>query len=129
TIATNMAGRGTDIRLGAGVDALGGLHVVVTEPHDSRRIDRQLIGRAARQGDPGSCQSFVASDDLLIARHAPSLGRRMERMADARRGDCSELSRAIALVQRRVERQKYAERRQLFARDRWLEEMLEELDV
>jgi preprotein translocase subunit SecA len=63
TVATNIAGRGTDIELGDGVAEKGGLHVILTEYHDSRRVDRQLFGRAARQGDPGSCQVIVALDD------------------------------------------------------------------
>ena len=68
TVATNMAGRGTDIRLDAAVRAAGGLHVILTEFHESRRIDRQLFGRAARQGDPGSYESIVALDDELFQR-------------------------------------------------------------
>jgi preprotein translocase subunit SecA len=71
TIATNMAGRGTDIHLGPGVAILGGLHVIATEPHPSGRVDRQLQGRAARQGDPGSCLSLFALDDEIFTRHLP----------------------------------------------------------
>jgi len=67
TIATNMAGRGTDIHLGPGVAELGGLHVVLTEHHEARRIDRQLYGRAARQGDPGSCVAITSLEDELVA--------------------------------------------------------------
>ena len=67
TISTNMAGRGVDIRLGEGVAGLGGLHVIGSNRHDSRRIDNQLRGRAGRQGDPGSSQFFVSRDDRLIA--------------------------------------------------------------
>lgn len=70
TIATNMAGRGTDIRLGEGVAELGGLHVIGTERHESRRIDHQLRGRAGRQGDPGSSQFFLSLEDELIQRFA-----------------------------------------------------------
>ena len=67
TIATNMAGRGTDIKLGEGVRELGGLYVLGTERHDSRRIDNQLRGRAGRQGDPGTTRFFVSmEDDLMI---------------------------------------------------------------
>lgn len=66
TVATNMAGRGTDIVLGEGIAALGGLHVIGTERHESRRIDNQLRGRCARQGDPGSTQFFVSLDDDLM---------------------------------------------------------------
>jgi preprotein translocase subunit SecA len=71
TVATNMAGRGTDIKLGPGVAESGGLHVILTEYHESRRIDRQLFGRCARQGDPGTCQAIVALDDELFSTFAP----------------------------------------------------------
>jgi len=70
TVATNMAGRGTDIRLGPGVAARGGLHVILTEYHESRRIDRQLYGRCGRQGDPGSCEAILALDDELFRLYA-----------------------------------------------------------
>ena len=69
TISTNMAGRGTDILLGDGVAGLGGLHVIGTNKHESRRIDYQLRGRAGRQGDPGSSQFFVSEDDDLLIRY------------------------------------------------------------
>ena len=65
-VATNMAGRGTDIKLQPGVEEIGGLHVIVTEMHDSARIDRQLIGRCARQGDPGTYRIFLALDDEIL---------------------------------------------------------------
>jgi preprotein translocase subunit SecA len=71
TVATNMAGRGTDIALGPGIAALGGLHVILTEFHESLRIDRQLFGRCARQGDPGSCSVIVALEDEIFSVHAP----------------------------------------------------------
>ena len=72
TVATNMAGRGTDIVLGHGVADRGGLHVILTEYHESRRIDRQLFGRSARQGDLGSGEAIVALDDELFTAHAPA---------------------------------------------------------
>lgn len=78
TISTNMAGRGTDIRLGPGVAELGGLHVIGTQRHESRRIDNQLRGRAGRQGDPGSSRFFVSLEDDLIVKYGdlnPDLGR------------------------------------------------------
>lgn len=71
TVATNMAGRGTDIPLGEGVVGLGGLHVIATERHEARRIDRQLFGRCGRQGDPGSSELFTSLEDELIDRHCP----------------------------------------------------------
>ena len=69
TVATNMAGRGTDIRLGPGVPDRGGLHVIASERHEAGRIDRQLFGRCGRQGDPGTSEAFVAVDDELITVH------------------------------------------------------------
>ena len=72
TVSTNMAGRGTDIKLGEGVAELGGLHVICTEMHDASRIDRQLIGRCGRQGDPGTFRQYLAlDDDLLLAGLGP----------------------------------------------------------
>ncbi len=78
TISTNMAGRGTDIRLGDGVAELGGLHVIGTQKHESRRIDNQLRGRAGRQGDPGSSRFYVSFEDDLLVKYGdlnPELGR------------------------------------------------------
>jgi preprotein translocase subunit SecA len=69
TVATNMAGRGTDIRLGPGVAERGGLHVIASERHEAGRIDRQLFGRCGRQGDPGASEAFVSLDDELITVH------------------------------------------------------------
>ena len=84
TVATNMAGRGTDIVLGAGVAQRGGLHVILTEYNESRRIDRQLVGRSARQGDPGSHQAIVALDDEVFASQAPRLAAWLAQWAAAR---------------------------------------------
>jgi preprotein translocase subunit SecA len=71
TIATNMAGRGTDIMLGKGAAATGGLHVIATEPNESGRVDRQLFGRAGRQGNPGSARRFASMEDDLLRRFLP----------------------------------------------------------
>jgi len=72
TIATNMAGRGTDIKLGGGVELIGGLHVVVAECNESQRLDRQLFGRAGRQGDPGGHECVLSLDDELLRNHSPA---------------------------------------------------------
>jgi preprotein translocase subunit SecA len=78
TVSTNMAGRGTDIKLGEGVHELGGLHVICTELHDSARIDRQLVGRCGRQGDPGTWRQYVALDDeILIAAYGAKRAKRI----------------------------------------------------
>ncbi len=77
TIATNMAGRGTDIKPSPEALAVGGLHVICSEPDDSHRVDRQLIGRGARQGQPGSAQMFVSAEDDLLVEHGPSLASRI----------------------------------------------------
>ena len=98
TVATNMAGRGTDIELGDGVAALGGLHVILTEYHESPRIDRQLFGRAARQGDPGSGEAIVALDDELFTVHAPRLATWARRLA----GPAGTLSAGALALLRRV---------------------------
>lgn len=83
TVATTMAGRGTDIRLGPDVAGLGGLHVLATELHDARRIDRQLFGRGGRQGDPGSFQAIVSLEDEIVHEyfggHAVRLGKLIRR--------------------------------------------------
>ncbi|MGB9604242.1 MAG: preprotein translocase subunit SecA, partial [Limisphaerales bacterium] len=75
TIATNMAGRGTDIKLGPGVAELGGLHVIGTERHEARRIDNQLRGRSGRQGDPGSSRFYLSTEDELMRRFGPGADR------------------------------------------------------
>ena len=80
TVATNMAGRGTDIKLDPAYLERGGLHVILTEHHDARRIDRQLFGRCARQGDPGSCEAIVSLDDALLARNLPAIAGLMKRL-------------------------------------------------
>ncbi|HUE70389.1 MAG TPA: preprotein translocase subunit SecA [Pirellulaceae bacterium] len=81
TVATNMAGRGTDIKLGPGVADLGGLHVICTELHDSARIDRQLMGRCARQGDPGTVRQYMSlDDDVIRTGHGPDKAEQMAKL-------------------------------------------------
>ena len=127
TIATNMAGRGTDIRLGDGVVEVGGLFVLGVEHHTSARVDRQLLGRAARQGDPGSCRFFVSAEDLLIQRHAPALAQRLEQTADGTGEAYGDYSRAVATAQNRAERSHAQQRKQLLAQDDWMEGVLSTL--
>ncbi|MFA7250422.1 MAG: SEC-C metal-binding domain-containing protein, partial [Dehalococcoidia bacterium] len=106
TIATNMAGRGTDIKLGEGVAGIGGLHVIGTERHEARRIDNQLRGRSGRQGDPGSTRFFVSFEDDLMRRFAPDwLPGMMSRlgMDDDTPIESKMVTRAIEQAQQRVE--------------------------
>jgi len=106
TIATNMAGRGTDILLGEGVPELGGLHIVGTERHESRRIDNQLRGRAGRQGDPGSTQFYLSLEDELMRRFgAENIMGMMERLGfeEDQPIESRLITRAIESAQKRVE--------------------------
>jgi preprotein translocase subunit SecA len=111
TVSTNMAGRGTDIKLGEGVHDLGGLHVICTELHDSARIDRQLVGRCGRQGDPGTWRQYVALDDeILIAGYGP---KRAKRIAARLRGHLSgSPERLLAVFKRAQQRVEARHRRQ-----------------
>lgn len=106
TIATNMAGRGTDIQLGEGVADLGGLHIIGTERHESRRIDNQLRGRAGRQGDPGSSQFFLSMQDELMRRFgADNIMNMMDRlgMEEDMPIESRLVTRAVESAQKRVE--------------------------
>lgn len=119
TVATNIAGRGTDIRLGEGVDAAGGLHVILTEFHESARIDRQLYGRTGRQGANGSTEAVVSLEDSLFTRFAPALLRLAR--AVPLPPVCGLLRRA---AQRRAEREYATTRREQTRLDRQLERAL-----
>ncbi|MDR6553570.1 preprotein translocase subunit SecA [Paenibacillus qinlingensis] len=106
TIATNMAGRGTDIMLGQGVHDAGGLHIIGTERHESRRIDNQLRGRAGRQGDPGSSQFYLSLEDELMKRFgAENIMAMMDRlgMEEDQPIESKLISRAVESAQKRVE--------------------------
>ncbi|MGO9586343.1 MAG: preprotein translocase subunit SecA [Limisphaerales bacterium] len=110
TIATNMAGRGTDIKLGPGVAELGGLHVMGTERHEARRIDRQLRGRCARQGDPGSSHFFISlEDDLMRLFGSDRIVKMMERMGLEEGQELTHpwLNRSIQQAQKRVEQHNF----------------------
>ncbi len=120
TIATNMAGRGTDIKLGEGVADLGGLLVIGTERHESRRIDRQLRGRCARQGDPGTSKFFVSlEDDLMrLFANAGPMSRILEgSMDDEAPLDHKILNWSIENAQKKVEQQNYSIRKRLLQYD------------
>ena len=120
TIATNMAGRGTDIKLGEGVCELGGLRVVGTERHESRRIDNQLRGRSGRQGDPGSSKFYISLEDGFIRLHS---GDRMKNMMErvgmepGERNEGSLVTSTIAQAQHSLEQQNFDTRKHLLEYD------------
>jgi preprotein translocase subunit SecA len=128
TVATNMAGRGTDIKLGIGVADAGGLHVIGTERHEAERVDRQLAGRAGRQGDPGSAQFFVCLEDTIL-----------EGLGHARQEALLKLGQAggsrnwnafrplFRTAQRRIEAKHYRQRLDLMNYDKQRQEMLQDL--
>ncbi len=120
TIATNMAGRGTDIKLGADVPALGGLHVIATERHEARRIDRQLRGRCARQGDPGSSHFFISlEDDLMRLFGSDRIVKVMERVGleEGQELEHPLLNRSIETAQKRVEQHNFQIRKRTLEYD------------
>ena len=120
TIATNMAGRGTDIKLGEGVTELGGLHVIGSERHESRRIDRQLRGRCSRQGDPGSSQFFISLEDQLMRLFGSQRISGIMQRLGMKEGEVMEhkwLNRSVETAQRRVEQQHFAVRKRTLEYD------------
>jgi len=126
TIATNMAGRGTDIKLAPGVAEAGGLAVLATERHESGRIDRQLYGRSGRQGDPGSAQAFVSTEDELLRRFCPApvrlaLGEALRRGLP---GSARLAVAALERAQRSAQRQAHRQREQVVKLDSWMAEAL-----
>ncbi len=120
TIATNMAGRGTDIKLGPGVKEAGGLAIIGTERHESRRVDRQLRGRAGRQGDPGSSQFFVSLEDNLMRLFGSErIASLMDRMG-LKEGEViqhSMISKSIERAQKKVEENNFGTRKRLIEYD------------
>lgn len=124
TVATNMAGRGTDIKLGKGVADAGGLHVVSTERNESGRIDRQLYGRAGRQGDPGSAIAYVSLEDELVRKYAGWRGRRAIKRAGDREVSGMRLKRLFSRAQLRAQKLAQRQRKSVLKSDDWLEENL-----
>ena len=118
TIATNMAGRGTDIKLSPEVKAAGGLAIIGTERHDSRRVDRQLRGRAGRQGDPGSSTFYVSFEDKLLRLFgAERIAKMLDSMPDNEALQSNMLSKAVENAQRRVEENNFGIRKRLLEYD------------
>jgi preprotein translocase subunit SecA len=126
TVATNMAGRGTDIKLGPGIAQLGGLHVIATERNESGRIDRQLFGRGARQGDPGSAQVIVSLEDEFVSRYAGSLMRPLKRRQGSDGNNISSLliRATFHYAQWRADRLALRRRKAVIKSDHWLDEHL-----
>ena len=126
TIATNMAGRGTDIILGKGVAQLGGLHVIATERHESGRVDRQLFGRSGRQGDPGSAQAFVSVQDELIRRQlGVSSQKLLSRAIDNQVLGWERLAhRSFAKAQKKAQDLAAKQREGVMRADQWMGEAL-----
>ena len=120
TIATNMAGRGTDIKLGAGIDEVGGLYVIGTERHESRRVDRQLRGRCARQGDPGLSKFFLSLEDQLMRLFLQGNLASTLMEGSMKEGEELEhpwLNRSIESAQKKVEQQNFSIRKRLLQYD------------
>jgi len=127
-IATNMAGRGTHIDLSDQAESNGGLHVIGVERNESVRIDRQLIGRGARQGQPGSAQSFVSAEDYLLQNYAPEVTKQLQAAKASENGELSpEMKRIFDKVQSNVEVSRYQMRLRMAERDEWSEETKESL--
>jgi preprotein translocase subunit SecA len=126
TIATNMAGRGTDIRLGQGVAAQGGLHVIATERHESGRVDRQLFGRNARQGDPGSAHAILSTEDELLKRHiAVPVQQQIQRAIENKLPGSQLLATTAMRIAQNVAQRKAERLRANVAKmDTWIEESL-----
>jgi preprotein translocase subunit SecA len=121
TVATNMAGRGTDIKLAPGIVELGGLHVIATELNDSGRIDRQLFGRCGRQGDPGSCEAILAIEEDLVGTYLPFAAQRLRHLEVLPHG----LGRTVfAAAQWRAEHAHSRARRDLLDLDDYLGDVL-----
>jgi preprotein translocase subunit SecA len=128
TVATNMAGRGTDIKLGAGVEPLGGMHVICTEMHDAARIDRQLIGRCGRQGDHGSFRQYLSLDDDIL-KTGLGIGKsdRLKEHGESVSGAVDRYAKLFRKAQRKVERKHFRDRMVLLHHEKERKKMQREI--
>ncbi len=124
TVATNMAGRGTDIQLDDAARDAGGLHVVLVEPHGVKRIDRQFLGRAGRQGDPGSGRIFLGLNDELVRDHGHGVARVLLLVVRAFPGGLGAGALLVGLAHRRAEREGRRSRRGVVRQDEWADRYL-----
>ncbi|MHB9067877.1 MAG: preprotein translocase subunit SecA, partial [Pirellulaceae bacterium] len=128
TVATNMAGRGTDIKLGPNVAEMGGLQVIGTEMHDAARIDRQLYGRCGRQGDPGSYRQYLALDDEIIRNGlGPKYAEKTEKLGLQAAGAVDRYVRIFLRAQRKVERKHLRDRKMLLHHEKERKKMQREM--
>jgi preprotein translocase subunit SecA len=128
TVATNMAGRGTDIKLAEGVAELGGLHVIMTELHDAARIDRQLAGRCGRQGDPGSVRQYLAlDDDIIKSAYGPEKAEKVEQIGANGQSQFDQYGGLIRRAQRKVERKHFRDRMILLHHEKERKKMQREM--
>jgi preprotein translocase subunit SecA len=128
TVATNMAGRGTDIKLGPGVAETGGLHVIVSELHDSARIDRQLMGRCGRQGDPGTVRQYMAlDDDVIRTGFGPEKSEKMTRLGKTGGATPQNYLGLLKRAQRKVERRHLHDRMVLLHHEKERKKMQAEM--
>jgi preprotein translocase subunit SecA len=128
TVATNMAGRGTDIKLTPDVRAVGGLHVICTELHDSARIDRQLMGRCGRQGDPGTVQQYMSlDDDVLRTGFGPATAEKMIALGEKDSANPQKYLRLLMRAQNKVERRHLRDRFVLLFHEKERKKMQQEM--
>ena len=127
TIATNMAGRGTDIKIKGEALAAGGLHVIGISPNDSKRIDRQLVGRAARQGQPGSAQFFAAATDAIFVENESNMTRTIPRRANSD-GEAGSFAKELDALQNSIEARNSKMRQDMILRDYWMDTVREAIE-